>query len=159
MDLYVCLYVSMHVSMYVHATMRLLFVVVIVVDRLSHPISHILQMQTGIRNDDKDMYILLETINLRYVFVHKSSFLSLSLSIALVLSLKCWQSMKQNANSLSLALIYTYSHSIICTVSRIQTGMHLKHYSKKNDYYYVTFIFLCMISLTKLLFFAYQSFI
>lgn len=80
-------------------------------------------------------------------------------SFSFVLSLKCWQSMKQNANSL-LSLIPTHIYSIICTVSRIKTDMHLKHSSeKKNDYYYVTLVFLCMISFMKLLFFAYQSFI
>jgi hypothetical protein len=34
--------------------------------------------------------------------------------------------------SLSLSSIHTYIHSIICTVSRIQTDIHLKHCSLTN---------------------------
>ena len=55
---------------------QLLFVVVIVVEWFSHCINHILWIQTEIRNIDKDIYILLQTIKRMYVFVHKSSFLS-----------------------------------------------------------------------------------
>lgn len=155
-----------YMSLYIcKEEMRLLLVIVIVVEQLSHPSSYLLRMQTGIRNNDKAIYILLETIKGMYVFVHKSHFFSRSLSLVLSLLL-CLSSADDRWNKMQILLllsIHTYIHSIICTVYRIGTDMHLKHSSKKKtiitmscSYLYAWFHLRCLYFLNNNLFFYWK---